>query len=121
MNENKSNNLVKSEWSLRECFKQLRFDKNPSLGACDIRLTMEQQEEICNLVDTEKALHISEADVRRHVIAYTKWLTEQNLTICESADGSTFRSSTIGGKKYTAKELYDKFVYEQSNAKKSNN
>jgi len=32
--------------------------------------------------------------------------------ICEGVDGYTFRSSMIGGKKYTAEELYDKFVSE---------
>ena len=43
--------LVKSDWSLRECFKQLRFDKNHHLGLGDIRLTIAQQEEICELVE----------------------------------------------------------------------
>ena len=43
--------LVKSDWSLRECFKQLRFDKNHHLGLGDIRLTIAQQEEICDLVE----------------------------------------------------------------------
>ena len=43
--------LVKSDWNLRECFKQLRFDKNHHLGLGDIRLTIAQQEEICNLVE----------------------------------------------------------------------
>ena len=44
-------NLVKSDWSLRECFNQLRFDKNHHLGLGDIRLTIAQQEEICELVE----------------------------------------------------------------------
>ena len=43
--------LVKSDWSLRECFKQLRFDKNHHLGLGDIRLTIAQQQEICELVE----------------------------------------------------------------------
>lgn len=43
--------LVKSDWSLREYFKQLRFDKNHHLGLGDIRLTIGQQEEICDLVE----------------------------------------------------------------------
>jgi hypothetical protein len=43
--------LVKSDWNLRECFKQLRFDKNNHLGLGDIRLTIAQQEEICDLVE----------------------------------------------------------------------
>ena len=43
--------LVKSDWNLRECFKQLRFDKNHHLGLGDIRLTIAQQEEICDLVE----------------------------------------------------------------------
>lgn len=45
------NDLVKSNWNLRECFKQLRFDKNHHLGLGDIRLTIAQQEEICDLVE----------------------------------------------------------------------
>ena len=57
-----------------------------------------------------KALYI--ADVRQRIIDYTNWLTKQNLMICEGVDGYTFRSSMIGGKKYTAEELYDKFVSE---------
>ncbi len=43
--------LVKSDWSLRECFKQLRYDENHHLGLGDIRLTIAQQEEICDLVE----------------------------------------------------------------------
>jgi hypothetical protein len=42
---------VKSDWDLRKCFEQLRFDKNHHLGLGDIRLTIAQQEEICELVD----------------------------------------------------------------------
>lgn len=45
------NDLVKSDWSLRECFNQLRSDKNHHLGLGDIRLTIAQQEEICELVE----------------------------------------------------------------------
>jgi len=42
---------VKSDWDLRKCFEQLRFDKNHHLGLGDIRLTIGQQEEICELVE----------------------------------------------------------------------
>ncbi len=42
---------VKSDWDLRKCFEQLRFDKNHHLGLGDIRLTIAQQEEICKLVE----------------------------------------------------------------------
>lgn len=52
---NNSNTLlaaaVKSDWDLRKCFEQLRFDKNHHLGLGDIRLTIAQQEEICELVE----------------------------------------------------------------------
>lgn len=48
----------------------------------------------------------------QRIIAYTNWLSKQNLMICEGVDGHTFRSSMIGGKKYTAEELYDKFISE---------
>ena len=51
-------------------------------------------------------------DVRQRIIDYTNWLSKQNLMICEGVDGYTFRSSMIGGKKYSAEELYDKFVSE---------
>jgi len=50
--------------------------------------------------------------VRQRIIDYTNWLTKQNLMICEGADGYIFRSSMIGGKKYSAEELYDKFISE---------
>ena len=42
---------IKTNWDIRECFKQLRFDKNHHLGLGDIRLTIAQQEEICDLVE----------------------------------------------------------------------
>lgn len=41
----------KTEWDIRKCFEQLRFDENPHLGLGDIRLTIAQQEEICKLVE----------------------------------------------------------------------
>ena len=63
-----------------------------------------------NLENKDKALHI--ADVRQRIIDYTNWLSKQNLMICEGVDGYSFRSSMIGGKKYSAEELYDKFVSE---------
>ena len=44
-------NSVKTEWNIREYFKQLRFDKDHHLGLGDIRLTISQQEEICDLLD----------------------------------------------------------------------
>lgn len=42
---------IKTTWNIRECFKQLRFDKNHHLGLGDIRLTIAQQDEICDLVE----------------------------------------------------------------------
>lgn len=51
--------------------------------------------------------------IKQNIIDYTNWLTKQNLMISESADGPSFRSSMIGGKKYTAEELYNKFVSEK--------
>ena len=42
---------IKTTWDIRDCFKQLRFDKNHHLGLGDIRLTIAQQEEICDLVE----------------------------------------------------------------------
>ena len=52
------------------------------------------------------------ADVRQRIIDYTNWLSKQNLMICEGVDGYSFRSSMIGGKKYSAEELYDRFASE---------
>jgi hypothetical protein len=43
---------VKSDWDLRKYFEQLRFDKNHHLGLGDIRLTIGQQEEICEFSDS---------------------------------------------------------------------
>ena len=70
---------------------------------------MNKEEQTPDL-STEKALSI--ADVRQRIIAYTNWLSKQNLMISEGVEGHTFRSSMIGGNKYTAEELYDKFVSE---------
>ena len=42
---------IKTTWDIRECFKQLRFNKSHHLGLGDIRLTIAQQEEICDLVE----------------------------------------------------------------------
>lgn len=42
---------IKSTWDIRKCFEQLRCDKNHSLGLGDIRLTLSQQEQICELVE----------------------------------------------------------------------
>lgn len=70
---------------------------------------MSKENENLNEADNS-ALNI--ADVRKRIIDYTNWLMKQNLMICESVDGYSFRSSMIGGKKYSAEELYDKFVSE---------
>jgi hypothetical protein len=43
--------LIVSDWSLRSFFEQMRFDKGHHLGLGDIRLTLGQQEEICDLVE----------------------------------------------------------------------
>ncbi|MDD2285823.1 MAG: hypothetical protein PHU98_06315 [Mariniphaga sp.] len=64
-----------------------------------------------NLNEPQKQ-QLNIADVRQRIIDYTNWLSKQNLMICEGVDGYTFRSSMIGGKKYSAEELYDKFVSE---------
>jgi signal transduction histidine kinase len=42
---------VKTEWDIRKCFEQLRFDKDHHLGMGDIRITIGMQEEICELVE----------------------------------------------------------------------
>jgi len=41
------NDSIKTSWDIRECFKQLRTSKDNG----DIRLTIAQQEEICDLVE----------------------------------------------------------------------
>jgi hypothetical protein len=62
--------------------------------------------------NSEQIPQSCQTDVRQRIIDYTNWLMKQNLMICESVDGYSFRSSMIGGKKYSAEELYDKFVSE---------
>ena len=48
----KEEETVKSEWDRRKCFEQLRLDNDYyHLGLGDIRLTIAQQEEICELVE----------------------------------------------------------------------
>ena len=50
--EKANKETVKSEWDIRLCFEQLRLDNDYyHLGLGDIRLTLEQQEEICELVE----------------------------------------------------------------------
>ena len=39
--------------TLREHFKRLRSDKNHHLGLGDIRLTIAQQDAICDLIETK--------------------------------------------------------------------
>lgn len=70
---NTEQDLVRSAWSLRECFKQLRFDENHHLESGDIRLTIAQQEEICDLVETEHNKSIDRIENR-----LKKW--EDSLT-----------------------------------------
>lgn len=41
---------IKSDWDLKRCFRELRFDDKHHLGLGDIRLTVSQQDEICDLV-----------------------------------------------------------------------
>jgi hypothetical protein len=57
-------------------------------------------------------LYLGNADVRKLAIDYTNWLANQNINICEGVDGYHFRSSMLGGKRYSAEELYDKFISE---------
>ena len=47
----KEKETIKTEWDIRKCFEQLRFDKDHHLGMGDIRLTIGMQEEICELVE----------------------------------------------------------------------
>jgi hypothetical protein len=42
---------IKTDWNIRKCFEVLRLDKSYHLGEGDIRLTIEQQEKICELVE----------------------------------------------------------------------
>jgi hypothetical protein len=42
-----SNDFIKTTWDIRECFRQLRTSKDHG----DIKLTIAQQEEICDLVE----------------------------------------------------------------------
>jgi hypothetical protein len=42
-----NNDSIQTTWDIRECFRQLRTSKDNG----DIRLTIAQQEEICDLVE----------------------------------------------------------------------
>lgn len=48
---------IKSDFDLRLCFQQLRFDPNHHLGLGDIRLTLAQQEEIVALIEQKLNKH----------------------------------------------------------------
>ena len=51
------------------------------------------------------------ADVRQRCIDFANWIKKQNLMICTGYDkeDATWRSSMIGGKKFTDEQLYDIF------------
>ena len=49
-------------------------------------------------------------NVKQLIIDYTNWLCNQNLMISEDFEGYSLRSTTIGGKKYSAEELYNIFI-----------
>lgn len=42
---------IKSDWSIRSCFEGMRQDRNYHLELGDIRIPMEVQDEICDLVE----------------------------------------------------------------------
>ena len=48
--DNKADAGIKTEWDIRKCFEELRFNEN-HFGLGDIRLTIGMQEEICELVE----------------------------------------------------------------------
>lgn len=50
-------------------------------------------------------------DVRQRCIDFANWIKKQNLMICTGYDESdcNWRSSMIGGKKFTDEQLYDIF------------
>lgn len=60
-------------------------------------------------IETE-ASQLNINNVKQLIIDYTNWLCNQNLMISEDFEGYSLRSTTIGGKKYSAAELYDKFI-----------
>lgn len=50
--DNRPKEIIKSTWSIRDCFKELRMSKENHLGLGDIKLTVAQQDEICDLVES---------------------------------------------------------------------
>jgi hypothetical protein len=44
---------------------------------------------------------------RSIIVPFLEWLVKKDIMISESADGNVFRSSQIGGRKYTYDELFD--------------
>jgi len=54
--------------------------------------------------DTKKAL----------VVNYTNWLVNQNLLFSEDGNGIFLRSSTIGGNRFTAEQLFERFIIDET-------
>lgn len=55
------------------------------------------------------------ADKKKYIVDFINWVVNQNLMISEDINGYSFRSTTIGGKKYSTEELYNKFVSDSEN------
>ena len=47
-----------------------------------------------------------------HIVIFLHWLVKQDILISETANGYVFKSSTLGGKTYTAEELYNNYKKE---------
>jgi hypothetical protein len=99
--------LIKSNWDISKCFEQLRFDKNHHLGLGDIRLTIEQQDEICKLVNSN--LYKSDA------IAFTNWIL-RNKYYFSYIDKKYYQ---FGSRftLFTPEELYQQFLNREEKQK----
>lgn len=51
----------------------------------------------------------TQTDIKNHCIDFANWIKKQNLMICTGYDKEdvTWRSSMIGGRKFTDEQLYD--------------
>lgn len=107
---------IESDWDLKRCFEQLRFNKNTHLGLGDIRLTIGMQEEICKLVDRfyekknirnykkpERENSFSEEDMIDFAFFFSKYEFVDDTT-----EGTLYAENLNGDKNcFTIKELLE--------------
>lgn len=105
--------LVKTDWNLRECFKQLRFDKNHHLGLGDIRITIAQQDEICDLVERfYNCRHLKKTNMENKQTAI-EWLFKQLWE--EPKDKFTWNTILSKAKEMEKEQIIDAYIEASEN------